>query len=103
MKTLEGALRVKHMFAVANSPWSNGTCERIMREGACVEGNTGGGEVRFSRGGRRGASGPVGSEHSLSREISKHIVPRHVWVAAIDRFLNAGFVDWRRLESGRTR
>ena len=33
MKTLEGALRVEHSrFAVANSPWSNGTCERMMRE-----------------------------------------------------------------------
>ena len=32
MKTLEGALRVEHRFAVANSPWSNGTCERMIRE-----------------------------------------------------------------------
>ena len=32
MKALEGALRVEHRFAVANSPWSNGTCERMMRE-----------------------------------------------------------------------
>ena len=32
MKTLEGALRVEHRFAVANSSWSNGTCERMMRE-----------------------------------------------------------------------
>ena len=32
MKTLKDALRVEHRFAVANSPWSNGTCERIMRE-----------------------------------------------------------------------
>ena len=32
MKTLEGALRVEHRFAVANSPWSNGTCERMMSE-----------------------------------------------------------------------
>ena len=32
MKTLEGRLRMKHRFAVANSPWSNGTCERMMRE-----------------------------------------------------------------------
>ena len=32
MKTLEGALRVEHRFAVANSPWSDDTCERIMRE-----------------------------------------------------------------------
>ena len=31
MKTLERAQRVEHMFAVANLPWSNGTCERIMR------------------------------------------------------------------------
>ena len=31
MKTLEGTLRVEHRFAVANSPWSNGTCERMMR------------------------------------------------------------------------
>ena len=32
MKTLERALRMDHRFAVANSPWSNGTCERMMRE-----------------------------------------------------------------------
>ena len=32
MKTLEGALRVEHRFAVDNSPWSNGTCKRMMRE-----------------------------------------------------------------------
>ena len=32
MKTLEGALRVEYSFAVANSSWSNGTCERMMRE-----------------------------------------------------------------------
>ena len=32
MKTLEGALRVEHRFAVANSPWSNGTCDWMMRE-----------------------------------------------------------------------
>ena len=30
--TLEGALQVEHRFAVANSPWSNGTHERMMRE-----------------------------------------------------------------------
>ena len=33
MKTLEGATWVEHRFAVANSPWSNCTCERMMREG----------------------------------------------------------------------
>ena len=32
MKTLEGALRVEHRFAVANFSWSNGTCARMMRE-----------------------------------------------------------------------
>ena len=33
VKTLEGALRVKHRCAVANSPWSNGNmCEWMMRE-----------------------------------------------------------------------
>ena len=31
-KTLEGELRVEHRFAAVNSPWSNGTCERMMRE-----------------------------------------------------------------------
>ena len=31
MKTLEGTLRVEHRLAVANSPWSNDTCERMMR------------------------------------------------------------------------
>ena len=31
-KALEGALRVEHSFAIANSPWSNGTCERMIRE-----------------------------------------------------------------------
>ena len=29
---LEWALRVEHRFTVANSPWSNGPCERMMRE-----------------------------------------------------------------------
>ena len=32
MKTLEVALGMERRFAVANSPWSNGTCEWIMRE-----------------------------------------------------------------------
>ena len=32
IKTLKGALRVEHRFAVANSPWSNGTCEWMMRK-----------------------------------------------------------------------
>ena len=32
MKTLEGALRVEHRFAVAYSPWLNDTSERKMRE-----------------------------------------------------------------------
>ena len=32
MKTLQGALRVEHRFAVADSPWSNGPCERMMCE-----------------------------------------------------------------------
>ena len=32
MKTLEGALRMEHRFAVPNLPWLNGTCERMMRE-----------------------------------------------------------------------
>ena len=29
---LREALRVDHQFAVAYSPWSNGTCERMMKE-----------------------------------------------------------------------
>ena len=29
---LEKSLGVKRRFSVANSPWSNGTCERMMRE-----------------------------------------------------------------------
>ena len=32
MKTLKGALRVEHIFLKANSPWSNGTRERMMLE-----------------------------------------------------------------------
>ena len=32
IKTLKGALRVEHRFLKANSPWSNGICERMMRE-----------------------------------------------------------------------
>ena len=28
--TFEGALRVEHGFEVANSPWSNRTCEQMM-------------------------------------------------------------------------
>ena len=36
IKTLEEALRLEHRFAVAKLPWSNGTCERMMREMVCV-------------------------------------------------------------------
>ena len=32
MATLENALGVERRFTVANSPWSNGTCERMMRD-----------------------------------------------------------------------
>ena len=32
VRTLEGALRVEHRFAVANLPWSNAMCERMMNE-----------------------------------------------------------------------
>ena len=32
IKTLEAALRVEHRSTVANSSWSNGTCEWMMRE-----------------------------------------------------------------------
>ena len=32
MATLEKSLGVDRRFSVANSPWSNGTCERMMRE-----------------------------------------------------------------------
>ena len=32
VKMLEGVLRVEHKLTVADSPWSNGTCERMMRE-----------------------------------------------------------------------
>ena len=32
MKTLEGVLRVGRRFAVVILPWSNGTCEWMMRE-----------------------------------------------------------------------
>ena len=32
IRTLEGALRVDHRFVVANSPWLNGRCERMVHE-----------------------------------------------------------------------
>ena len=32
MKRLEGALRVEHRFAVANSLWSNGMCKWMIHE-----------------------------------------------------------------------
>ena len=32
MRALEKALKLDRKFAVPNSPWSNGTCERMMRE-----------------------------------------------------------------------
>lgn len=32
MAALEKSLGIDRKFAVANSPWSNGTCERMMRE-----------------------------------------------------------------------
>ena len=53
--------------------------------------------------GGRGASGPVSSEHGLSREIRKHNVPRHVRAGAVDKFLSLGFVDGKRLASVCTR
>ena len=39
----------------------------------------------------------------LSYKIRKHTVPRHVRAGAVDKFLNFGFVDRRRLDSGCTR
>ena len=55
MKTLEGALRVEPMFALANSP----SCQtRVGR-------NFVGGEARYSRMGGRGTSVTVDSEHGL--------------------------------------
>ena len=36
VRTLEGALRVEHRFAVANSLLANGTCERMMHEVVCA-------------------------------------------------------------------
>ena len=32
MRTLEKALKLDRKFAVPNSPWSNGTCERMIRK-----------------------------------------------------------------------
>ena len=32
LTSLRDALRVDHQFAVAYSPWSNGTCERMVKE-----------------------------------------------------------------------
>ena len=51
----------------------------------------------------RGASGPMGSEHGLSREIRMYPVPRHVRAGTVDKYVNLGFVYRRRLESGCTR
>ena len=95
MKTLEGALRVEHRFAVANSPWSNGTCERMMCK-----------VVRAlkeilqeeSRDIREWVDGPVGFKHGLSREIRKHTVPRHVRAGVVHKFFNLGFVDLEEIE-----
>ena len=108
MKMLEEALRVKHKFAVANSPWSNGTCERMMREVVRALKALLQEERRDIREWMdmvpavHGASGPVNSEHDLPREIRKHTVP-HVRAGAVDKFLNLGFVDRKRLGSGCTR
>ena len=54
----------------------------------------------FSSGWTCGARGLVGSEHCLSREIRKHTVPCLVRAGAVDKFLNLGFVDRRRLGNG---
>ena len=32
MAALEKSLGIDRKFSIANSPWSNGTCERMMRE-----------------------------------------------------------------------
>ena len=80
---------------------SNGTYERMVSEVVhAFKAIFAGREAQHSRMGGRGASGPVGSEHGLSREIRKST---DVWVGAVDKFLNLGFVDSRRLESGCTR
>ena len=50
-----------------------------------------------------GVSGPVGSEHGLSRNKRKHTVSSHIRAGAFDKFLKLGFVDRRRLENGCTR
>ena len=46
---------------------------------------------------------PAIQEYGLSRGMRKHTVPRHVRAGAADKFLNRGFVDRKRLESGCTR
>ena len=87
METREKALQVEHWFAVSNSPWTNGTCERMMREVVRAVISNFEGEARDSRVGGRSASGPVDSEYGLSREIRKQTVQRHVRAGAIAEFL----------------
>ena len=104
MKTLEGALRVGHRFAVSSSPWSNGTYERMMREVVHTLKTILQEERRDIR--RSVDVIPMvqwALNTGLSREIRNHTVPRHVWAGANDKFLNLGFADRRRLESGCTR
>ena len=101
MNTLPGTLRVEHRFAVANSPWSNGNCERMMRE-----------VVRtlkaILREERRDIRESVDvmpkAQQALNtayRDIHKHTVPR---TGAIDFSASPSSTgDRRRLESGCTR
>ena len=102
MKTLEGALRVEYGSAVANSPWLNGTCEGIMRGVVRTLKAILQIRARHSPVGGGGASGPVDSEHGLSRKIRTNTLPRHVRAGAVDKFFKFDLVDWtKRFYGGR--
>ena len=55
---LSDALKVDHRFAVAYTPWSNGTCERMVREVVHLD-------FLYV-----GSSGPVGSEGLSLKRIN---------------------------------
>ena len=71
---LEKSLGVDRRFSGSNSPWSNGTCERMMRE--VVRDRRG--EAEHQGLGRVGAGGSVGFAYFVPRKIWFHTLSCHV-------------------------
>ena len=83
MRALEKALKLDTKFAVPNSPWSNGTCERMMREVV----RTLKAMLQEKRRDVRDLVGLVpavqwGAEHRIPRALRQHAIPCDVWARA---------------------